>query len=229
MKIGILGTGMVGRAFAVRLHELGFEVVIGTRNVSDTLAKSLPDSKGTPPYSEWAKTHPNVELVTFTEAVTFGDLLVNATAGAQTLNMLHSVDSTTLVGKTLIDLALPLSYSQGQLPHLAFANDDSLGEQVQRAFPATSVVKTLNTMSMAVMLNPSLLPPGHNVFLSGDDSNAKSSVMSFLSALGWPNEAMIDLGGISTARGTEMYANLLFMIAKSRGVHDFNIGIFKAI
>ncbi len=229
MRIGILGTGMVGRAFAVRLHDLGFEVVIGTRNVSETLARTEPDTKGTRPYVEWAEVNSHFRLVPISEAVEFGALLVNATAGAHTLNMLRMVDEHTLAGKTLLDLALPLSYEPGQLPHLAYANYDSLGERLQRAFPAMRVVKTLNTMSMAVMLNPARLPGKHNVFLSGDDRDAKAAVTVLLRALGWPDEDMIDLGGISTARGTEMYANLLFMVAKTSGTYDFNIGIVKAV
>ncbi|MEG1350363.1 MAG: NAD(P)-binding domain-containing protein, partial [Hafnia sp.] len=165
MKIGIIGSGMVGRAFALRLAELGHNVVVGTRDVFSTLSRTEPDSKGIPAWQFWAKDHPEVSLVTFSDAGQFADVVINATEGAVSMLALEETGIENLKGKIILDLALPLSYAPGRTPRLAFANDDSLGEQIQRAFPTAQVVKTLNTMSHTVMLNPSILPGSHNAFL----------------------------------------------------------------
>lgn len=227
MKIGILGTGMVGRAFAARFSSLGHDIVLGTRDVKKTLARTESDFKGTVAYAQWADRHPGISLNSFAEACERSELVINATAGSQTLMALEASGSENLIDKVILDLALPLDYSQGRPPYLAFANDDSLGEQIQRTLPRSRVVKALNTMSMTIMLNPKLLPSKHNVFMSGDDEGAKSVVKSLLGDLGWEADSIIDLGDIRTARSTEMYANLLFRIAKTMGTYDFNIALVR--
>lgn len=225
MKIGIIGSGMVGRAFALRLAELGHSVVVGTRDVFSTLSRTEPDSKGIPAWQFWAKEYPEVSLVTFSEAARFADVVINATEGAVSLLALNEAGDENLTGKIILDLALPLSYAPGRPPRLMFANDDSLGEQIQCAFPAAQVVKTLNTMSHNVMLNPSILPGSHNAFLSGESDEAKETIIGLLTQFGWPADNIVDLGGIETSRATEMYATLLFQIAKVRGNYDFNIAV----
>ncbi|MEG3162408.1 NAD(P)-binding domain-containing protein [Sphingomonas sp. LB2R24] len=225
MRIVVLGTGMVGRTLAARLTELNHDVSIGTRDVEQTLARSEPDAKGSAPYTEWQKLNPTVRLVPFENAGTHGDLIINATAGAQSLTVLHLVGAESLVGKVLLDLAVPLDYSQGRPPRLLFANDDSLGEQIQRALPGTHVVKTLNTMHMNVMTDPSRVPGDHNVFLAGDDDRAKTIVKALLAEFGWPTAAMVDLGGIRQSRATEMYAPLLFSLMGLFDTSDLNIAV----
>ncbi|ENM3023504.1 NAD(P)-binding domain-containing protein [Salmonella enterica] len=227
MKIGIIGTGMVGRAFATRLAGLGHDVVIGTRNVAVTLARTKPDNKGISPFSTWFVNNKDIPLVSLQEAGTHGELIINATEGVNSLNAFRITGSENLRGKTILDLALPLSYSDNRPPHLSFANDDSLGEQMQRLLPESHVVKSLNTMSFPVMLEPSRLPAPHNVFISGDNVDAKNIVCNLLSELGWPEESIMDLGGIISARGTEMYANLLFYVAQVKQSYDFNISIIS--
>lgn len=181
MKITVLGTGKVGRTFAARLATLGHDVVIGTRDIRETLARSAPDAKGIPPFAGWHSANPGVRLMPFPEAGMHGELLINAAAGAVTLAVLEAVGAPNLDDKVLIDLAVPLDYSHGRPPRLAFANDDSLGEQIQRAFPAARVVKTLNTMSKDVMVDPARLRGLHNVFLAGEDNKAKEMVKGLLS------------------------------------------------
>jgi predicted dinucleotide-binding enzyme len=219
---------MVGRALAGRLAGLGHDVVVGTRDAEQTLARAEPDAKGTPPYAGWQRAHPDVRLVSFRDAGAHAELVVNATVGIQSLAVLEAVGAANLVGKVLVDLAVPLDYSQGRPPRLAFANDDSLGEQIQRAFPDARVVKTLNTMHVQVMIDPARVPGRHNVFLAGEDMGAKDTVKGVLGEFGWPEEAVIDLGGIRAARTTEMYAPLLFSLMGVLGTSDLNIAIVRA-
>ncbi|GJQ20433.1 MAG: DNA-binding protein [Bacteroidia bacterium] len=203
MKIGILGTGVVGQTLAGRLSGLGHEVIVGTRDVSATLANTKPTPYGLPPYSVWQKDHPAVKLGTFAEAAAHGEMLLNCTSGHASLDALKAAGERHLNGKVLIDVANPLDFSKGFPPFLTVCNTDSLGEQIQRTFPQVKVVKTLNTTNAMVMVNPSLVPGEHNLFLSGNDDGAKDSVRKLLRAMGWGDSTIIDLGDISTARGTE--------------------------
>jgi 8-hydroxy-5-deazaflavin:NADPH oxidoreductase len=227
MKVTVLGTGMVGRALAGRLAGLGHTVTIGTRDVEATLARSRGDEKGTPPFAEWQARHPGVVLKTFSEAASAGDLVINASAGLQSLAVLEAAGPANLAGKVLLDLAVPLDYSQGRPPRLAYANDDSLGERIQRAFPDSWVVKALNTMHVQVMVDPARVPGQHNVFVAGNEARAKAEVGNLLAEFGWPPEAVIDLGGITAARVTEMYVPLLFAMMRSLGTSDLNMGVLR--
>jgi predicted dinucleotide-binding enzyme len=228
MRIGVLGTGMVGRALAGRLAELDHEVVIGTRDVEQTLARTDPDAMGNPPYAEWQQDNPSVRLVPFAEAGAHGELIVNATAGTGALSALEAAGAVNLSGKVLVDVANPLDFSQGFPPLLSVANADSLAEQIQRAFPDARVVKTLNTMNAYVMIEPSRVPGRHSAFLAGEDAAAKETVKGLLGEFGWPEESMIDLGGIRAARGTEMYLPLWLSLMGVLGTGDFNIQVVKA-
>jgi len=203
MKIGILGTGMVGQTLAGRLSELGHDVMVGTRDVSATLANTKPSPYGLPPYGVWQKNHPKVKLGTFAEAAAHGELLLNCTSGLSSLEALKAAGEKNLNGKVLIDVSNPLDFSKGFPPSLTVCNTDSLGEQIQRTFPQVRVVKTLNTTNAMIMANPSLVPGDHNLFLSGNDESAKSTVRTFLTGMGWKEANLIDLGDITTARGTE--------------------------
>jgi len=228
MRIGVLGTGMVGRTLAGRLAELDHDVVVGTRDVGQTLARSDPDAMGNPPYAEWQEGNPAVRLKTFAEAAAHGELIVNATSGMGALSALEAAGASNLGGKVLIDVANALDFSAGFPPFLSVANTDSLGEQIQRAFPDARVVKTLNTMNTYVMIEPSRVPGRHNVFLGGEDAAAKQTVRALLGEFGWPEEAIIDLGGIQAARGTEMYLPLWLSLMGALGTGDFNIQVVKA-
>jgi hypothetical protein len=204
MNIGIFGTGMVGQALAAKLTSLGHRVVIGTRNVDATLAKTTPDGFGNPPINVWLAQYPTVKLAPFSDAALHGEVLINATSGKSSMEVLRLVGEAGMNGKILIDISNPLDFSKGMPPSLTVCNTDSLGEQIQRAFPAVKVVKTLNTMNAVLMVNPNLVAGGdHHVFVSGNDPDAKSIVAGFLKSwFGWKN--IIDMGDITTARGTEM-------------------------
>ena len=203
MRFGILGTGVVGKTIAVRLDGLGHDVIVGTRNPEETLSRTDPDQYGNPPFGAWQEEHPEVRLGTFAEAAAHGDMVVNATAGAVSLEALEQAGEDNLNGKILIDIANPLDFSKGMPPTLLVSNTDSLGEQIQRRFPEAKVVKTLHTMNAYLMVDRAqLAATDHTVFVSSDDAEAKARVSELLRSFGWSD--IIDLGDITTARGTEM-------------------------
>ncbi|MGW7410108.1 NADPH-dependent F420 reductase [Streptomyces sp. NPDC054833] len=225
MRYAVLGTGVVGQTIAGKLSSLGREVVIGTRDIEGTLGRTEPDAYGNPPVAQWLAQHPQVRLLSFADAAALGETLVNTTAGAASLQALEAAGRANLAGKILIDIANPLDFSAGMPPSLNPVNTDSLGEQIQRAFPETKVVKTLNTMNAAVMVEPSRVAGAHNVFVSGDDTGAKKLVTELLTAFGWPEGSVIDLGDITTARGTEMLLPIWLRLWGALGHADFNFHI----
>lgn len=226
MNIGVLGTGVVGRAIAARLVELGHSVKIGTRNPQETFGRTGPDRMGQPPFSEWQQQNNAVELVTFAAAAAFGELVVNATNGSASLSALEAAGQANLNGKILIDISNPLDFSKGMPPTLFVSNSDSLGEQIQRAFPGVKVVKTLNTVTANLMIYPSHVGGGeHTVFISGNDANAKSAVCDLLRSFGWKD--IIDLGDITTSRGTEMYLPLWLRLWGALGTGMINVRVVR--
>jgi predicted dinucleotide-binding enzyme len=207
MRIAVLGTGPVPKAVAAKLVEVGHEVVMGTRDPEATLARTEPDTFGGPPLSVWRNQHPGIGLTTLADAAAGAQLVVNATNGVGSIPALEAAGEANLAGKVLLDIANPLDFSQGMPPALTVSNTDSLGEQIQRRFPETRVVKALNTMNAYLQVGPDQLAGGdHTAFLSGNDAEAKSTVLAVLRSFGWTD--VIDLGDISTARGTEMYLPL---------------------
>jgi 8-hydroxy-5-deazaflavin:NADPH oxidoreductase len=225
MNIAVLGTAMVGRAIAGRLAELGHDVTIGTRDPAATSARTDTDQMGNPPFSTWAAEHPGVALATFASTAAGADLVVNATTGSASLEVLNLVGSETLAGKVLIDVANPLDHSRGMPPSLDPVNTDSLAEQIQRAFPQTKVVKALNTMNAHIMVNPARVAGEHSVFVAGDDEDAKGVVKALLGEFGWPAESIIDLGDITTARGPEMLLPMWIRLWGALGHAEFNFHI----
>jgi predicted dinucleotide-binding enzyme len=228
MKIAVLGTGIVGRTLAGRLSELGHEVTVGTRDPAATLARTEPDQMGNPPYGRWQAQHAAVQLAPLADAAAEAEVVVNATAGGTSLAALDAAGATNLAGKVLVDVANPLDFSQGMPPILSPSNTDSLGEQIQRAHPQARVVKTLNTMSATVMVDPARLPDSHEVFVAGDDQAAKETVRDLLRQLGWPDEHIRDLGGIRAARGLEMYLALWLSLFGTLGTSEFNLKLVRA-
>ena len=151
--------------------------------------------------------------------------MVNATAGAASVAALEQAGADNLSAKVLLDIANPLDFSQGMPPTLSVCNTDSLGEQIQRAFPDVKVVKALNTVNADVMVNPAIVPGSHTVFICGDDSAAKARVSELLQSFGWPAADILDLGGISNARGTEMYLPLWLRLYGATGTGHLNIKV----
>lgn len=193
MKISVLGTGMVGQTLATKLASLGHEVMIGSRD------------KKNPKASEWIKKLPKTSLGTFAESAGFGEIILNCTLGSAALAALKLAGEQNLGSKIVIDTTNPLNFSKNNEPSLFVCNTESLAEQIQDAFPKIKLVKALNTVTIQLMVNPGLLPGTHNLFIAGNDSNAKKSVRAFLNTnFGWHEDAFIDLGDLSGARASEM-------------------------
>ena len=225
MNIAVLGTGMVGQAIAGRLDELGHTVVVGTRDPQATLARTEPDGMGNPPFSAWHAQHQGVTLATFADAAGAADVVFNASSGAASLELLGLAGAENLAGKVLVDIANPLDFSAGFPPTLFVKDSDSLGEQIQRAFPDAQVVKTLNTLNASLMVDPKSLGESSTVFVSGEDPEAKAAVTALLESFG--HDDVIDLGGIETARGTEMLLPIWLRLMGRLGTADFNFKIVR--
>jgi predicted dinucleotide-binding enzyme len=227
MRVAVLGTGMVGRAIAGKLSELGHEVVVGTRDPDGTLARQEPDSFGNPPFAAWLAERPQVRLAGLADAAAAGELVVNATAGGASLEALRAAGAANLDGKVVVDVANPLDFSQGMPPSLSVSNTDCLAECIQREFPEARVVKTLNTVNASVMVDPGLVGGGdHTVFVSGNDPEAKALVTGLLTeGFGWRD--VVDLGDITTARGPEMFLPLWLRLMGGLRTPMLNIKVVR--
>ncbi len=216
MRIAVMGTGVVGRTIAAGLVRLGHEVVVGTRDPGVTRERTEPDRFGTA-FPKWLSEHPGIGLGTFAEAASHGELVVNATSGLASIPALTSAGGQHLAGKILLDIANVLDFSHGMPPRVLANPDESLAERIQRTFPTANVVKTLNTMSAGLMVDPGLVAGGdHTVFISGNDATAKAQVAELLRSFGWRD--IIDLGDLSTARGTEMLLPLWLSLRHALGL-----------
>jgi 8-hydroxy-5-deazaflavin:NADPH oxidoreductase len=210
----MLGTGAVGRNVAGRLAELGHDVTLGTRDPDATRARD--------DYQEL----PGIGLETFADAAGDADLVVNATNGSATLDVLGQAGTDQLAGKVLLDLANPLDFSHGFPPTMLVKDTDSLAEQVQRAFPDARVVKSLNTMNNELMARPRTLADGdHTVFVAGDDADAKALVTGLLAELGHTD--VVDLGDLTAARGLEMVLPLWVRIMAALGTANFQFKLVR--
>ena len=222
-KIAILGTGGVGKAFAARLTELGHEITVGTRDVSKTLEKESDAG-----FKNFLSKNPKVKLATFSDAAAFGEIVINVSKGENTVDVIKAAGSANLKNKILIDISNPLDFSKGMPPSLIseLSNTNSLGEELQKLFPETKVVKTLNTMWNGLMINPALIANGDHInYICGNDADAKKKVIVFLNELGWKNESILDLGDISAARATEATLPIWLRVygAKQSGAFNFKI------
>jgi predicted dinucleotide-binding enzyme len=216
MRIGVLGTGMVGTTIGAKLVALGHQVRLGSRSPGGGRAAAWVAQAGD-----------GASEGSLATAAAFGEAVINCTPGTGSLEALRAAGSRNLADKLLIDVANPLERSGDSQLRLAVSNDDSLGEQIQREFPRTRVVKALNTMNCAVMVNPGLVPGDHVAFVCGEDRSAKAAATALLGQFGWPADRVIDLGGISAARATESVIFLWSRIAKVVGSYDFNFEIAR--
>ena len=226
MNIGILGSGIVAKTIAGKLDALGHRVTLGTRDVQATLARGEPDMAGGPPLRTWLEAHPNVRLATHAEAAAHGALVINALSGQGALDGLRSVE-VQLADKILVDISNPLDFSRGMPPSLTVSNTDSLGEQIQRAFPKAKVVKTLNTVNAFLMVDAKLLAGGdHTMVLCGNDDAAKAEVTRILKEwFGWRD--VVDLGDITNARGTEGWVPLWARLYGALKTPMFNMKLVR--
>ena len=213
MRIAIIGTGVVGRTLAQGLQQVGHDVVVGTR-----------DPEATRRREEWAAL--DVPLRPLGLVAADAELVVNATNGLATLSALGEVGSDHLAGKTLLDAANPLDFSQGFPPSLSVKDTDSLAEQIQRAFPESRVVKALNTVTAAVMVDPAGLGDGDTtIFAAGDDAEARAQVVGLLRDLGWRD--IVELEGLENARGLEMWMGLWVRLMGALGTTHFNLRLVR--
>ena len=213
MRIAVIGTGMAGRTLAQGLQRVGHDVVVGTR-----------DPRATGRREEWA----GVEIPLRPLAIVAGDvdLVLNATNGLASVAALGEVGSAHLAGKVLLDVANPLDFSQGFPPTLGVKDTDSLAEQIQRAFPEARVVKSLNTVTASVMVDPAALGDGDTtMFVAGDDEEARTQVTGLLRDLGWQD--VIELDGLHHARGLEMWLPLWVRLMGTLGTAEFNLKLVR--
>jgi len=228
MKVAVIGTGMVGRSISAKLTQLGHQVVIGTRDKEKTYKQTETDIYGNSPFSVWQRENPNVELGTFNEAAKDADLLFVCTHGSVSKTALELAGYDNLKGKTVIDLSNGLVFGKvGELPKLEPVNTDSIGEQLQAAFPEANIVKTLNNIEHTVMVAPERVNGSHHFFMSGDNHDAKDEVRSLLNSFGWTNEQIIDLGGITYSRAMEMNVILWWRMYELLGTGEFNFQLMK--
>jgi len=193
MKITVLGTGMVGNAIATKLVNVGHQIMMGSRNANSEAGQEWLRSVGG-----------KAQIGTFADAAEFGEIVFDCTNGANSLAALRQAGATNLHAKILIQVSNPLDTSKGMPPSLTVCNTDSLGEQIQREFPEVRVVKALNTVNCDIMIDPSGVPGDHDLFICGNDSEAKREVASRLCEwFGWKPSNIIDLGDISNSRGTD--------------------------
>ena len=230
MNIGIIGSGVVAQTLGERLLAVGEQVMISARDPD--APKDLGERGVLPAASAWATTQYDqgrpAAAGTFAEAAAFGELLINATAGTASLAALAAADPADVEGKILIDLSNPLDFSRGMPPRLAVCNDDSLAEQIQTAHPGARVVKALNTVTVAVMVDPGQLGEETDLFVAGNDPDARAWVTEHVLGdwLGWTR--VIDLGDLTAARGLEMYLPLWLRLWGATGTALLNVRLVVA-
>jgi 8-hydroxy-5-deazaflavin:NADPH oxidoreductase len=215
MKVGVFGTGSVGTALGTKLVSLGHDVKLGGRSAKNEKALAWVKSAGA-----------RASAGTFAEAAAFGETLLNCTKGDASLEALAQAGAANLDGKVLIDVANPLDFSKGMPPSLTVCNTNSLGEQIQKAFPGAKVVKALNTVNAALMVDPGKLAGGeHDLWICGNDAGAKGRVTELLRSFGWKH--VLDVGDISAARGTEAYLLLWIRMMGALKTSSFSVHVVK--
>lgn len=215
MNIAVLGTGMVGQTIGSKLVQQGNRVMMGSRSSANEKALAWVQQAGE-----------NASTGKFDEAASFGEIIFNCTQGGASIQALELAGEANLNGKIIIDVSNPLDFSKGMPPFLSVSNTDSLGEQIQKRFSESKVVKTLNTVNCKLMVDATSLPGEHDLFISGNDGVAKENVKNWLKTwFGW--ESVIDLGDITTARGTEQYLPLWVRLFGAFGHANFNVKIVK--
>lgn len=224
MKIAVLGTGIVGQAHASKLVELGHDVAMGTHDVQKKRADTEPGRMSQPPFADWIKANPKVQLATLADAVQHGEVIIEALKGEAVVEELKSL-SSGLDGKLLVEISNALDFSTSP-PSFFVCNNNSLGEQIQGALPNTKVVKAFNTMNANVQVEPQKLAGGdHQLFIAGNDADAKAKVSELAKSYGWQN--ILDLGDIKSARGMEMIMPLWLEIMGVLKMTAYNFKIAR--
>jgi 8-hydroxy-5-deazaflavin:NADPH oxidoreductase len=223
MKIGIIGSGVVAQTLGSKLIELGHDLILGTRDPGKLDDKKMLGAT----LREWkSQTGDRAKIATFKEAAAHGELLINATSGEVSLDALKLASADKVGPKVLIDVANELDGSKGMPPRALASQERCLAEKIQAAFPELKVVKSLNTINALVMVDPQALAGGeHTVFVSGNDADAKATVVALLRSFGWTD--VLDLGDLSTARGPEMYMALWIRLWGATKTGHLNIKVVR--
>ena len=192
-KIGILGTGAVGRTIGSKLIELGYQVMMGSRTADNEKATAWVQSHGT-----------NATNGTFADVAVFANIIFNCTKGEITLDVFNLAGIENFRQKTIVDISNPLDFSHGMPPSLfpQWSNTNSLGEEIQRLLPDALIVKTLNMVNCEVMVDATRCGADATMFICGNDAAAKASVLHILQQFAWKDT--IDLGDITASRAMEM-------------------------
>ncbi|HVQ88743.1 MAG TPA: NAD(P)-binding domain-containing protein [Actinomycetes bacterium] len=217
MRLGVLGTGVVGQSLASGWLSAGHDVMLGSRSRTNEVAVAWAAESGRAASNG-----------TFADAVEHAEVVVNCTPGEVSLSVLNGVDTAAFGNKVVLDVSNPLDFSAGFPPTLSIVNDDSLGEAIQRCLPEARVVKSLNTVTASVMVEPSRLDGRHDLFVAGNDATAKRVVTGLLADLGWDAADVHDLGGIDAARGIEMYLPLWLRLMGTIGGAEFNVHVVRS-
>jgi predicted dinucleotide-binding enzyme len=206
-RVGVLGTGDVGRRLAAGFNSRGHEVTIGSRE------------PGKPELREWLSNDgAGVQAATFREAAQNGELLVLAVLGDAAQEVIAQAGAKNFAGKVVIDAMNPLDFSGGFPPKLSIYGQDSLGEHVQRALPDAKVVKAFNTIGNPYFVDPSFSEGKPTMLIAGDDEGAKSLVRDVLADFGWTDT--FDIGGIEGSRELEAICIAWVKIGGARGAWD---------
>jgi len=214
MKIGILGTGMVGETLGTRFVQMGHQVKMGSRTANNENA------------AKWAaKNETAASAGTFAQAAEFGEMVFLCLKGDVQMDVIRSVGERPFGSKPVVDVSNPLDFSHGMPPSLSICNTNSLGEEVQKALPAAKVIKTLNIVNCEIMIEPNKAGQQPTMFICGNDSAAKASVTSLLKDLGWAD--IIDLGDITKARATEMLLPIWLSLMQTLGHVHFGFKIVR--
>ncbi|MBI5474955.1 MAG: NAD(P)-binding domain-containing protein [Ignavibacteriae bacterium] len=191
MKIGILGTGIVGNTIGTKLIQLGYDVKMGSRSATNEKAAAWVKANGQ-----------KASQGTFADAASFGEIIFLCTKGDATLDIVRQAGAENFSGKAVIDISNPLDFSKGMPPSLFISNTNSLAEETQKLIPDAHIVKTLNIVNCEVMVDATKCGGEATMFVCGNNADAKSVVRTILAQFGWKD--IIDLGDITNARGTEM-------------------------
>jgi predicted dinucleotide-binding enzyme len=212
MKVGVIGSGIVGQTLAAGFLKHGHEAEIGTREPAKL--------------SEWSAKHPGIKVRTFAEAAAFGEIVVLAVAGQVALEALKLVGPKALRGKTVIDACNPIGGGppvNGVLSYFT-THQESLMERLQKAYPSAHFVKAFNSVGNAQMVNPHFAGGRPTMFICGNDANAKGVVTQILDQFGWDTE---DMGAVEAARAIEPLCMLWCIPGVGKG--DWSPHAFKLL
>ena len=212
MKVGIIGSGVVGQTLAAGFLKHGHQVEIGTRDPAKL--------------KDWSAKNPGAAVKSFTEAAAFGDLVVLAVGGEVAQQALTLIGSSALQGKTVIDACNPIGGGPPVNGFLSFftPQNQSLMEQLQKAYPSAHFVKAFNSVGSGQMVNPEFASGRPTMFICGKDENAKKTVERILDQFGWDTE---DMGAIEAARPIE--ALCMLWCIPGIGKNDWSPHAFKLL